>query len=121
MVPFDLKCKQSHLDKAVFRWYNNNKLDGIILLHVDDILVTGSNRFHDVVVQHVVTKFKVGKRQEGSFKYVGLKIAKTSAGIRVNQDNYSQEVLDINIDQKERTNDDKLKLNELRMLRSIIG
>ena len=37
----DLKCKQSHLDKAVFRWYNNNKLEGIILLHVDDILVTG--------------------------------------------------------------------------------
>ena len=63
----DLKCKQSHLDKAVFRWYNNNKLEGIILLHVDDFLVTGSNRFYDLVVQHVVTKFKVGKRQEGSF------------------------------------------------------
>ena len=91
------------------------------MLHVDDFLVTGSNRFHDLVVQHVVTKFKVGKRQEGSFRYVGLKITKTSTGIRVNQDNYSQKVLDINIDQKERTNDDKLNLNELRMLRSIIG
>ena len=30
-----LECKQSHLDKAVFRWYYNNALEGILVLHVD--------------------------------------------------------------------------------------
>ena len=38
-----LSWKQSHLDKAVFRWYYQEKLEGVVLLHVDDFFLTGSN------------------------------------------------------------------------------
>ena len=74
----ELGCKQSHLDKAVFRWYHKNMLEGIILLHVDDFFVSGNERFIEAVVQIVCIKFQVGKKKQGNFKYVGLNISKTS-------------------------------------------
>ena len=33
-----LGSKQSEIDKTAFRWYNNNKLEGVLIIHVDDFL-----------------------------------------------------------------------------------
>ena len=33
-----LSCKQSEIDKTAFRWYNSNKLEGVLIIHVDDFL-----------------------------------------------------------------------------------
>ena len=78
-----LSCKQSHLDKAVFRWYYQETLEGVILLHVNDFFLTGSNLFNEHVVKELIKKFKIGKRKSGDFQYVGLKIKKEETGISV--------------------------------------
>ena len=49
------KCKQSQLDKAVFRWYCENKLEGIVLLHVDDFFMTGTVNFRRSVSDRITT------------------------------------------------------------------
>ena len=74
-----------------------------------------------MVVTPVCQKFKVGKKQQGSFKYVGLHITKGSKGIIINQDEYAAEIQDVSIDQGERSNEDQLSTSEIRILRSIIG
>ena len=80
-----LSCKQSHLDKAVFRWCYQEKLEDVVLLHVDDFFLTCFNLFNGHVVKKLIKKFKIGKRKSGHFRYVGLKIKKEDTGISVNQ------------------------------------
>ena len=43
LISFD--CKQSEIDKALFRWYQDGQLKGIFLTHVDDFLFTGTDQF----------------------------------------------------------------------------
>ena len=115
-----LNCKQSNLDKAVFRWYYNDKLEGILVLHVDDFMVAGTERFQ-AVMKALNEEFQVGSRQEGKFKYVGLNIETQDDGIEISQDQYASEIPEVNVETKDRPNDDKLKPHELRDLRGIIG
>lgn len=66
-------CKQSELDKALFRWYSGNgNLEGIFVMHVDDFLFAGTKAFVLSVIDPIVNKYKVGKRQVDNFCYVGL-------------------------------------------------
>ena len=51
-------CKQSSLDKALFRWYNEKgQLEGLILLHVDDFLLAGSDNFAVLVTKKIEDAF----------------------------------------------------------------
>ena len=42
-----LGCKQSQLDKALFRWYVNGHLEGVFVMHVDDFLYAGTENFNN--------------------------------------------------------------------------
>ena len=114
-------CKQSRLDKAVFRWTDNNILEGIFVLHVDDFLITGSIKFFNAVGGHIITKYIIGKRKNGHFEYVGLKISKTSSRITVDQNAYAEEIEIPNFNVKGRKNDSKVTQAELHDLRCIVG
>ena len=116
-----LSCKQSHLDKAVFRWSYQEKLEVVVLLHVDDFFLTGSKLFNEHVVEELTRKFKIGKRKSGDFRHVGLKIKKEETGISVNQDLYAEEIEEVRFDVKGRSNIDKLDQDETRLLRGIAG
>ena len=83
-----LDCKQSQLDKALFRWYNNGRLEGVFVMHVDDFLFAGSDAFNRNVIDRMVNTYKIGRRQMESFRYVGLNISQCESGIRVNQEEY---------------------------------
>ena len=57
-------CKQSSLDKALFRWYNKKgQLEGLILLHVDDFLLAGSDNFAVLVTKKIEDAFQIGKKR----------------------------------------------------------
>ena len=116
-----LNCKQSHLDKAVFRWYNGEKLEGILVLHVDDFLITGTEKFYQCVMKVLGEKFQVGSRQEGNFKYVGLNIVTKDDSIEISQNHYVNEISEVEIEMDGRPNEDKLNPDELRNLRGVIG
>ena len=116
-----LNCMQSHLDKAVFRWYHEGNLEGIIFLHVDDFFVTGIDRFYQNVLEVVRKKFLVGSSQEDKFKYVGLDFRKTVDGIEISQNQYVEEIQDVVIKGDSRPNEDRLSVGEIRSLRGIIG
>ena len=116
-----LSCKRSHLEKAVFRWYYQEQLEGVILLHVDDFFLTGSSLFNEHVVKEFIKKFRIGKRKSGDFRYLGLKIKKDETGISVSQDLYAEEIEEVSFDVKGRSNTDKLDQDETQLLRGIAG
>ena len=89
-------CKQSSLDKALFRWYNKKgQLEGLILLHVDDFLLAGSDNFAVFVTTKIEDAFRIRKRKVTNFRYVGLDIEQTAEGIIVSQERYTDEVEEI--------------------------
>ena len=115
-------CKQSQLDKAVFRWMRNGSLEGIFLLHVDDFFITGSNKFFDTVGGHILLKYIVGKRENRRhFEYVGLSIQRQGITMIVDQNNYAEEIENVPFEIKGRKNEEKVSQSELRGLRSIVG
>ena len=116
-----LGCKQSQLDKSVFRWIITGKLQGIFLLHVDDFFLTGSVRFFKTVGHAIIDKYTVGTLKRSNFKYVGLNIHKHSAVLLMDQSSYSNDIKDVVFTANGRSNDEKLNKSELSELRSITG
>ena len=117
-----LGCKQSELDKALFRWYNNGMLEGIFVMHVDDFLFAGTDAFNKTVIDPIVRKYKVGKRQVDNFRYVGLDIIQDESGIRVNQNEYGTEIQEIPISSRRKSDrTSPLNKQEMHTLRATAG
>ena len=115
-------CKQSELDKASFRYYNQSgSLQGIVLIHVDDIMCAGGKEFESKVVQGIINKFKVGKHQRRSFKYVGIEVDHQAEGIRISQRQYIDEMCEIDFDNINRDKNDLLSRHETKQLRALTG
>ena len=116
-------CKQSNLDKALYRWYNKKgQLEGLILLHVDDFLLAGSDNFAVFVTKKIEDAFRIGKRKVTNFRYVGLDIEQTAEGIIVHQEHYIDEVEEIMLfDKRNRNSDEPFNTKESRELPVELG
>ena len=58
-----IRCEQSELDKSLCRWYEDGKLKGLFLMHVDDFLYAGSQNFRKRVVYKIRQKYEMGKHK----------------------------------------------------------
>ena len=75
-------CLQSSLDLASFCWYDKDgSLAGMIVLHVDDFLWSGTEDFRQTVIDKVTSTFQSGKQHKRNFQYVGLHIKHLEEGI----------------------------------------
>lgn len=117
-----LGCQQSMLDKAMLRWYKDRKLQGMFLMHVDDFLIAGTNHFMKEVIGPLLEKYKVGKRQDGSFRYVGIDIDQTQGGLVIQQKKYIEEIKIMPISTTRKTDRQAfLNSEETRDFRGVIG
>ena len=83
-----LQCQQSHLDPALFCFYQNYTFSGLFACHVDDFLHAGNQYFDESVMKHLRDRFLAGKLEGGIFKYVGFQIIQISCGIVLDQGDY---------------------------------
>ena len=115
-----LKCQKSSLDHCLFYYRVNNKLEGILLLWVDDIFHAGSDIFRDDVMKKVAREFLIGRTEEETFKYIGLGIETTAEGITLDQIDYIRERLEPAV---LRGGDNKrpLEKEEAKLLRRLTG
>ena len=117
-----LGCKQSQMDKAMFRWYNQGHLEGLFIMHVDDFLYSRTENFKKTIINQIQEKFKVGKHMEGNFKYVGFDIIQTEEGIISEQNNYINSVQPIPTSPKHKSEKyAELNQEEISELRAVIG
>ena len=61
-------------------------------MHVDDFLIQKTDQFFKDVTDKITNKYKIGKRQNRSFTYVGLKVEESSSGIRISWNEYISEM-----------------------------
>ena len=59
-------------DDAVFMWYGNGRLAGVLSCHVDDIMYGGTEVFHSQVIHKLKSVFAVSAEENTNMKYLGL-------------------------------------------------
>jgi hypothetical protein len=62
---------RSRFDHAVYYFWRAGKLQGQVLLHVDDLLYGGIDVFHRKVMENYMKMFTVGRKEDTDFVYVG--------------------------------------------------
>ena len=77
------------MGQGIGRWYSENKLEGIVIIYVDDFIFTGSVNFMDLILAKVVSEYEIGTQKTNAFKYIGLKLEKSDQGILLAQDEYA--------------------------------
>ena len=82
--------KISKLDRSMFYCQDSSgQTHGIIGIHVDDLILCGSPRFMDWIMNTVNRVFKCGKIERGKFTYCGLKLDSDSSRICLTQKEYA--------------------------------
>ena len=110
----------SKYDQAIFSWYFNGKLHGIITTHVDDFCFGGSKIFHTSVMDRIRRVFKVKCEESANFKYIGLDVKKISDSIRIGQDEYVKNLVPISVG-TDRNVQEKISKEEVTKVRQLIG
>ena len=109
-------------DPAVFYWFEDNELKGVLAVHVDDFIWAGSHEFESKVINMIRSSFLVSTEENGIFRYVGLRLSHGAETIELDQFSYAENILPIVIT-KARTLQKESLLNqsEVSQLRSLVG
>ena len=114
-----LGARVSTYDKAVFFWVKDSQLAGVILVHVDDFLWAGSEKFKTLIMDPFKKNFKISTESDDCFKYVGLEIKQSKDGLLVSQKEYVKSLKPVAV---QCSSDDRLlDQSEKRLFRGING
>ena len=115
-------CSMSVLDKSVFRYYSNNKLLGIMVTHVDDVLYAGNAEFNRVIIQHLKKDFKISRMTTGVFTYLGWSVKQEKGCITVDQKNYADGIKPVLLSASRKKNvDEDLTAEEQTSYQGLLG
>ncbi|CAL4068308.1 unnamed protein product, partial [Meganyctiphanes norvegica] len=113
---------QCSLDMSMFYWRQDGHLDGMLCLHVDDILYCGSQNFNDTIITSLQKQFRVGSSAEASFTYLGVDFKSYTDGITVDQTQYISSISPSPITMARQSNKDScLSVKEIADFRSLVG
>ena len=90
-------CKAIDLDNSVFVLHHQNKLSGFAVIHVDDFLIGGDAFFHEKVIKKLEQAFIIGFQKIKDFKFIGWNVCQYKSGIYVDQIDYQQSILPIEL------------------------
>ena len=84
-----------------FETYEQRNVIGIIAIHVDDLLISGSEMFIGYITQRMKGEFEVGRYEGNEATFPGVKISKVSRadsdGIILGPDKYEDQINHIEI------------------------
>ena len=87
---------------------------------VDDIFYAGVREIEEKVMQKIGKEFMIGRTEEETFQYVGLKISTTDKGITIDQIKYVEDRTSVAV-LRGRDNERPLDKEESRLLRQQTG
>lgn len=94
-------------------------MGGLFIIHVDDFIWAGTDGFQERVVDKLCTKFKIGKKAEGAFKYI---VRHLDEHIALDQHSYIGSLQKIPITSvRSSQNEDYLSHSEIQQLRRSSG
>ena len=116
-----LGMTRSKLDGSVFM-YATEKLEGMVLLHVDDVLYFGSERFLCDVMRPFKQVFQISKDVSQAFRYLGIDIKPKRNGIVLSQNNYLSSLnSNLLVDEVKKDRTRYADENEKKLYKSAIG
>ena len=120
---FNLGTKASKYDSAIFYWYNNDKLEGIITCHVDDFLWCDTSNLGREVIETLRGTFHLGAEQSEIFRYLGLNLQQQCNKTIVVNEHTQADSLKTPVISHERKaqKEDGLTSEEITNLRSVCG
>ena len=89
-VLLSLNLKMSRGDPSIFYYYKDDKLAGIIAIHVDDFLWAGDLLFSNNIISAFCKVFTIGKTSKNTFRYLGLDLNQNCESITLDQIHYIQ-------------------------------
>ena len=89
-VLLSLNLKMSRGDPSIFYYYKDDKLAGIIAIHVDDFLWAGDLLFSNNIISAFCKVFTIGKTSKNTFRYLGLDLNQNCEIITLDQIHYIQ-------------------------------
>ena len=106
--------KKSEYDKAMFYWIQDGKLQGMLNVHVDDIIYGGTCKFLDIM-KKLGKQFELSKSTEGPLRYVGIDIGYQGekGELTISQQSYRVEVPKLVQDQIADATDETLLIGDL--------
>ena len=118
----ELGCVMSILDKCVFIYTDNKKLEGLIISHVDDLLFSGTAKFKKNIIQQLKKTFIISREHTGSFVYLGWNVKQCENAIEVDQRTYSDSVKPIKVDNvRKQETEDSLRTEEKTQYQQLLG
>ena len=111
--------ERSKFDEAFFIYKNQDKLVGLISVHVDDFLNAGTDKFH-CQLSELKKKIVFGTESESPMMFLGINISQQDdKTIQVHQEEYCKETEFIDINKKDKGR--SLSPDEQYMYRKIVG
>ena len=96
--------RSTELDRCTFGWYDaQHQLQGMVIIHVDDLLIAGSQQCPEFVkaVENLKNSFDFGKwdvlSQKKSLMYCGGQVAKDGEEITLSYEEYIKKILPLTI------------------------
>ena len=116
-----LGMKQSMGDNCLFYFRRNNKLEGLLIIHVDDYLSAGTEYFKRNITSKLRKRYKFGKVLTTDFEYTGLHIRQDpdTFSIEVNQDEFIKNIAEHQY--KKGEEEEELNKDENRLIRKSTG
>lgn len=117
-------CIKSKLDPALFIFFENGSLQGLVACHVDDFSHAGTELFNQVIIEGAICKrFIIASKERRVFRYIGFNINQNNGGsMTLDQSDYVNdlEVVAVSSERKQHSDQD-LVPEERSQLRSIVG
>ena len=112
---------QLKLDNAVFSWYQNGRLHGIVACHVDDFVYAGSDVFHTTVVIKLKSIFVIGREEAHCFKFLGIHVECTRDFIKLSMQCYTNSLMEMNLSSLPTQKAERLNLAGATALKQLSG
>ena len=102
-------------------WHDDDdELIGMLVSHVDDFVYCGTTRWHRMIMDKLISKFKISSQAQGSFKYTGLNVVQDLDGIQIDQNNYVKNLQAIKLTTEQiKMRDELLSETDKASLRSL--
>jgi len=104
-------------DPGCLVFHRDGVLLGFVLIHVDDLFISGEEDWANDIVNKIKARFRVSKELVESFVYTGMSVRMDKSGrILINQNQYSEELPEVPKDAENYTEEKKKTT-----LRGVVG
>ena len=104
-------------DPACFLFHQNGKFIGFGMVHVDDIILSGTPEFMKMMGDTLKAKFRISKNQYKKFSYIVMALRCEAGDIFMNQNQYIEELENVPEGIEEKFSSEKMK----EFLKQVIG